>query len=76
MLYVRVGLQFYLPQGCVGPVEPVHLTLKSTKVATFVESNPQMFKLLRILFFVHVHKKDVVLIKKVPDRDGRTQAGV
>ncbi len=49
--------------------------LKSTKVATSVESNPQMFKLLWILFFAHVNK-DEVLIKKVPDRDGRTQAGV
>ena len=54
---------------------PVLSILKSTKVATFVESNPQMFKLLWILFFVHVNK-DVVLIKKVPDGDGRTQAGV
>ena len=34
-----------------------------------------MFKLLWILFFVHVNK-DVVLIKKVPGGDGRTQAGV
>ena len=49
--------------------------LKSTKVATFVESNPQMFKLLWILFFAYVHK-DVLLDKKVPDGDGRTQAGV
>ena len=49
--------------------------LKSTKVATFVEGNPQMFKLLWILFFAHVNK-DVVLIKKVPYGDGRTQAGV
>lgn len=49
--------------------------LKSTKVATFVESNPQMFKLLWILFYAHVNK-DVVLIKKSPKGDGRTQAGV
>lgn len=48
--------------------------LKSTKVATFVQSNPQMFKLLWILFFAYVHK-DVVLDKKVPDGDGRPQAG-
>ena len=34
-----------------------------------------MFKLLWILFFAYVHK-DVVLDKKVPDGDGRTQAGV
>ena len=49
--------------------------LKSTKVATSVESNPQMFKLLWILFFSQANK-DIVLIKKVPDGDGRTQAGV
>ena len=34
-----------------------------------------MFKLLWILFFAYVHK-DVLLDKKVPDGDGRTQAGV
>ena len=34
-----------------------------------------MFKLLWILFFAYVHK-DVVHVKKVPDGDGRTQAGV
>ena len=49
--------------------------LKSTKVATFEELNPQMFKLLWILFFSQANK-DIVLIKKVPDGDGRTQAGV
>ncbi len=48
--------------------------LKSTKVATSVESNPQMFKFLWILFFAHANK-DLVLIKNVPDGDGRTQAG-
>ena len=41
--------------------------LKSTKVATFVELNPQMFKLLWILFFAHDHK-NVVLVKKGPRR--------
>ena len=44
---------------------PVRSILKSTKVVTFVESNPHMFKLLWILFFAHVNK-DVVLIKKSP----------
>ena len=34
-----------------------------------------MFKLLWILFFVYVHK-DVLLDKKVPEGDGRTQAVV
>ena len=41
----------------------------------FSIENPQMFKLLWILFFAQANK-DIVLIKKVPDGDGRTQAGV